>query len=118
MIPVAELLGRQVGRQSGHACLVHEDVAHGHVPLAVDRELGPHLGQPEVVVEPAGRDQGMCQRAEDALGGRTGEEQGAGGHGCATDRIGDTALCVSDECAVLDHGGLEADLVTVRDELV
>ena len=27
-------------------------------------------------------------------------------------------LCVGDECAVLDHGGLEADLITVLDELV
>ena len=60
----------------------------------------------------------MNERAEDALGGRTGEEQGAGGHGFATDRIGDAALCAGDECAVPDHGGLEADLITVRDELV
>ena len=44
MIPVAQLLGRQVRWQSGHACLVHEDVSHGHVPLAVCSELGPYLG--------------------------------------------------------------------------
>ena len=60
----------------------------------------------------------MHERAEDALGRRACEEQGAGGHGFATDRIGDAALCVGDERALLDHGGLEADLVTVCDELV
>jgi hypothetical protein len=48
----------------------------------------------------------------------TGAEQGAGGHGFATGRIGDAALCVGDDCAVLNHGGLEADLITVRDEFV
>jgi hypothetical protein len=118
VIPTAQLLGRQVRRQPGHACLVHEDMSHGHVPLAVCSELGPHLGQTQVVVEPAGRDEGMHERAEDALGGRTSEEQGAGGHGFATGRIGDSALCVGDDCAVLHHDGLEPDLITVRHELV
>jgi hypothetical protein len=27
-------------------------------------------------------------------------------------------LCVGDECAVVDLGGLEADLITLLDELV
>jgi hypothetical protein len=93
-------------------------MSHGHIPLAVCGELGPHLGQTQVVVEPAGRDEGMHERAEDALGGRTSEEQGAGGHGFATDRIGDAALCVGNECAVLHHDGLKADLITVRHERV
>jgi hypothetical protein len=75
VIPIAQLLGRQVRRQPGHACLVHEDMSHGHVPLAVCSELGPHLGQTQVKVEPAGRNEGMHERAHDALGGRTGEEQ-------------------------------------------
>lgn len=93
-------------------------MSHGHAPLAVGSELGPHLGQTQVVVEPASRDEGMHERAGNTLGGRTGEEQRVGGHGLATDRIGDAALCVGDDCAVLDHGGLEPNLITVRDELV
>ena len=118
MIPIAQLLSRQLSGQPGHACLVHQDMSHGHAPLAVCSELGPHLGHTPVIVEPAGRDEGMHERAEDALGGRTGEEQRAGGHGFATDRVGDAALRVGDERAVLDHGSLEADLIAVRDELV
>ena len=81
-------------------------------------ELGPDLGQTQVVGEPVSGHESMHEGAEDALGRRTGEEQGAGRHGFATDRIGDAALCVCDERAVLDHGGLEPNLITVRDELV
>jgi hypothetical protein len=116
--PIAQLLGRQVRRQPGHSCLVQEDMSHGHVPLAVCSELGPHLGQAQVVIDPASRDEDMHERAEDVLGGRTSEEQGSGGHGFDTDRIGDAALCVGDERAVLHHDGPKADLITVRAELV
>jgi hypothetical protein len=32
--------------------------------------------------------------------------------------IGHAALCAGDECTVIDHGGLEANLITARDEVV
>ena len=118
VIPLAQLLGRQIRRQPRHARLVHQDMSHSHLPFAMRRELGPHLGQKQVVVERADRHENIHKAAEDALGGRSGEEQVAGGDGCATDRIGDAALCVDDQRAVLDHGGLEADLITIRDALV
>jgi hypothetical protein len=97
---------------------VHQDVPQRRAALAVRGELGPHVGDPQVVGQLTALDEHVRDGGGHALGRRRGEEQGVRGDGHPASGVGQARYRVHNQVSPVDNRYLEADLTAVGHESV
>ena len=114
--PVADVLDGGGRRQPRHPGRVGEHLTHGHVLLAVGRELRPDLGHLGVVAEVPARHAEVRAGRGQALADRPVVEGRGTGDRSSRCRVGDARDGVDDQVVSVVHRHLEAALGARRDE--